>query len=324
MRRRIDISTQELKIKLYTSIGSLSRTLTKLVSLTLVKERYTPFYTLDFSFFTDDTMYTYICDISKIQLLYGNTSIFYGRTGQLKLTKESGRLILKGNAISYTKTLATSDAVPGMMLNCKLADIAAANAQMPSVTYQNVSDSASYIYVKESDTIWDAITALSIKLYENYPYITGENTVKIKKLGQAALSYTSDTVREVFTGENFSNAVSKIYMQGTGGEYDYSLEDSEAIRRGIIRERYIPLDRQWLGSPTLGMKHKMLFSRRGGIYYGFTYAGFKNEQLCDNLSFSCSGLSYSGEVSKLILRADKKGIFTTILSYNDGYTRITQ
>ena len=318
------MNTDAFKLMIYTSMGAIGGTFLRPISFTLTKERYTPFFTLDFVFDADDYAHVSVIDIAKVELLFGDLSIFYGRTAGIRLSLQSGRPLISGKAYGFTKTLATSDAVPGMMFDCTLADLAAANTVMPNVSYQQASDSASYIYVKESDTIWSAIAALSIKLYENYPYITAQNTVNIKKEGQASLDYTDEKVTEIFSGNSFNNAVSKIYMQGTQGTYDYSCTDSEVIRRGIRRDRYIPLDRQWLSDPEMGLKHKMYFSRRGGAFRGFTYQGFKNEQLCDSLSFSCAGTRYSGEVSKLTVKGDRKGVFTTVISYHDGYSLIGQ
>ena len=295
---------------------------TRIISLTLTKERYTPFFTLEFT--ADGIWHEGLDtkDLTTVTLTYGQTDIFFGRTAGISHKKTAGRDIVSGRAFGFTKALSTSDALPGMMFDCTLADIAAANPTMPNVGYQQISDSASYIYVKESDTVWTAIAALSIKLYEQYPYITGMNRVNIKKLGQTQRDYSSELITAEIDGNNFNNAVSCIHMQGTQGTYDYQYTDTEATRRGIMRERYIPLDRQWLSSPTLGLKHKMYFSRRGGVYKGFTYEGFKNEQLCDTVSINSGSLSYSGEVSKLILHADKRGVFTTVISYDDGYSEI--
>lgn len=312
------------KLLAYLPNDSLAGVLTVPVALTLTKERYTPFFTLDFTFLASSQQSIPVGDTVSVRLMYGSTGIFFGRAASLKLTEQSGSRLYTGRAFGFTKTLGTSDAVPGMIFDCTLSSLAQANVIMPNVNYQQVSDEAPYIYVKESDTIWSAIAALSIKLYENYPYTVGENTVYIKKTGQAEIDYSNERITEMSSGISFANAVSKIYMQGTEGTYEFSATDREAVRRGIIRERYIPLDRQWLSSPETGLKHKMYFARRGGIYRSFTYQGFKNEQLCDTVSFSCGEEQYTGEVSKLILRADRRGIFTTITSYDDGYSQITQ
>ena len=311
----------EFTLIFYDPADTQAARLERAVSLTLTRERYTPFYTLEYSFIADDHGAD-INDFVSVRLMYGSTSIFYGRAASLRMTRRAGSDIISGRAFSFTKTLSTCDAVPGMMFDCTLADIIANNASMPNISLQQVSDSASYIFVKESDTVWSAIAALSVKLFEGYPFITGENTVNIKKIGGSPHSYVGDPVTEVFSGENMANAVSKIYMQGTQGTYEFSATDREAVRRGIIRERFIPLDRQWLSSPETGLKHKMYFARRGGIYTGFTYRGFKNEQLCDPVSFSHGEFSYSGEVSRLVLHADRRGIFTTVTSYKDGYSDI--
>ena len=303
--------------------GNSAGMFTQLVSLTMTRERYTPFVTLEFAFEISGSAMPNIDDMVSVRLIYDLTGIFFGRTAGVSVKKTGGRTLITGRALSFTKTLGTCDAVPGMMFDCKLSDIVSANTAMPNVIYQQINDAASYIYVKESDTIWTAIAALSVKLYEQYPYITGMNTVNIKKLGQVLRNYASDEITYTVRGNNFNNAVSRINMQDTQGNYSYHYSDSEVIRRGIMRERYIPLDRQWLSSPDLGLKHKMYFARRGGVYRGFTYKGFKNEQLCDGVRYAKGGDSYSGEVSKLILKADKSGVFTTLISYNDGYAAIS-
>ena len=300
--------------------GGSAGMFTDLVSLTLTRERYTPYAVLDFTFEADGPVDTE--GMVSVRLVYENTGIFFGRTAGVSMRKSGGRSFITGRAISFTKTLATSDAIPGIMSDCTLRDIVDSNTYMPYVTYQQVSDRASYIYIKESDTIWKAIAALSIKLFEQYPYITGMNNVNIKKAGQAQHSYTNDRITETIRGNNFNNAVSRINMKGTQDTYDFSYEDSVVTGRGIMSERYIPLDRQWLASPTMGLRHRIYFSRRGGIYRGFTYNGFKNEQICDIVSFSHGSISYTGEVSKLVIRADKRGVFTTVISYEDGYAAI--
>ena len=317
------MSTDSFTIQLKNASGGVISMFQRIVSLTLVKERYTPYFTLEF---TTDAIYHQgfdTKDFTSVKLIYGQNELFFGRASGISLKYTAGRKLLTGRAYGYTKTVATCDAVPGLMSNCTLADIASANTYMPNVSYQQISDSASYIYVKETDTIWDAIAALSIKLYEEYPYITGMNTVNIKKQGQIRRTYNSVNITETINGNNFSNALSRINMQGTQGTYEYHCDDAEAIRRGIMRERYMPLDRQWLSSPSLGLKHKLYFARRGGVYKGFTYEGFRNEKLCDKVEISAAGIEYLGEVSKLILHADKRGVFTTLISYDDGYSSIS-
>lgn len=316
------MSLDEFTLETQTASGASGGTFTRAVSFTLTRERYTPFAVLDFTFDTGTVTDAQAKEIVSVRLKQGPVGIFFGRTAGIAVKKSGGRRLVSGRAVSFTKTLATSDAIPGMMYGCTLSDITSANTQMPNVYYQQISDSANYIYVKQSDTIWSAIAALSIKLYEQYPYITGMNTVYIKKPSLPERDYSDETIVSTTEGNNFNNAVSKIYMQGTQDTYDYYCEDSEVIRRGIIRERYISLDRQWLSSPALGLKHKLYFSRRGGVYRGFTYYGFKNEQLCEGVYYYHGGESYSGEVSKLILRADRRGVFTTVISYDDGYSLI--
>ena len=302
--------------------GASAGMFTDLVSVVMTRERYTPYVTLDFTFDITNCGAINIEDMVSVRLVYELSGIFFGRTAGVSIQKSGTKRLVTGRAVSYTKTVSTCDAVPGMIFNCSLNDIVNQNTTMPNVTYQQVSDTASYIYVKESDTIWLAITALSIKLYEQYPYIKGMNTVNINKTGCATHNYSTSRIVSTIHGNNFSNALSRINMKGTQDTYEYYCNDSEAIRRGIMRERYIPLDRQWLNSPQTGLKHKLYFARRGGVYRGFTYYGFKNEQLCDTVIYSHGSVSYTGEVSKLILKADKKGIFTTVISYDDGYASI--
>ena len=131
----------EFTLIFYAPADTQAARLERAVSLTLTRERYTPFYTLEYSFIADDHGAD-INDFVSVRLMYGSTSIFYGRAASLRMTRRAGSDIISGRAFSFTKTLSTCDAVPGMMFDCTLADIIANNASMPNISLQQVSDSA--------------------------------------------------------------------------------------------------------------------------------------------------------------------------------------
>lgn len=295
--------------------------LTACKDLYLVKERYTPFHSLKISFYCSEYIAANRC--ARVKLTINDTVVFDGRASGMRCTAYAEGYTVSGRGYSYTRSLLTGDAVPGVFYTAGIDTIAQANTALPKVTYQQISDTVNYIYIKETDSIWDAYTALAIKLYENYPYIHDTNTVFIKKESQGRFTYNDEKITGVFIGEDFKNAISKISMQDIDGNYTYTREDSGVISRGIISERFIPLDRQWLSSPQMGLKHKMYYSKRGSIFRGFSYIGYKGEQICDWVTFSSSGVSFTGEVCKLEVRADKNGIRTTITSYSDGYCPVT-
>ncbi|MBR1750965.1 MAG: hypothetical protein IJ740_08835 [Ruminococcus sp.] len=317
----MSITRYDTMLKLYDDTDyHVFKSISHGLTFTVTRERYTPFHTAVFSFAADDGFDT--SGIMEVSIHYKDEMIFFGRADSLRVTRQSGRVIVSGRASGFTKGLSVCAAEPEILYNCSLTTLFARTPLMPHVTHQAISDTVNYIFIKENDTVWSAIAALSLKLGDEYPFIRGKNSVYIKKENLDSFDYRDDTIVSFFNGENYTNAVSKIYMKGTQDTYDYSYSDAEALARGIIRERYIPLDRQWLSDPEKGLMHKMYFSRRGCVYRGFTYAGHRFENLCDRVRFSFGGSAYWGEADRIVIKGDQSGVFTTITSYHDGYARI--
>ncbi|MBR1663458.1 MAG: hypothetical protein IJ696_03925 [Ruminococcus sp.] len=299
----------------------VTHTLTKCISFTVTKERYTPFHKASFTFIADEETDTSV--IREVSILYGDRTLFYGRAEELSFSHTPGKMVITGRASGFTKGLSTCAAEPGIIFNCTIAQLFSRFPYMAHIGYTATEDVMNYIFVKENDTLWTSIVNLAQKLYDEYPFIRGTNMVTIKKENLSSFDYRDETIVNRFSGENFTGAVSAIHMKGTEDTYDYHYTDAEVTARGIIRERYIPLDRQWLNDPETGLRHKMYFSRRGGIYRGFVYAGHRNEELCDRVRFSYGGSAYWAEADKIVIKGDAKGVFTTIVNYDDGYAKIS-
>ena len=312
---------ESIRAYLYDSSDIPIAELSVCTSMVLIKERYTPFHSLKVSFLSGVMINAESC--ARIRLSIGGEYVFDGRTSGVSCKESAEGFVLSGRAYSYTRSLIVGEAVPGMFYQAGINSIKNANTPLPKVNYQQNGDTANYIYIKETDTIWDAYTALAVKLYQSYPYIHGENTVYIKKADMAEFDLSGEVITGLIRGENYKNSISKISMQNTEGQYEYTREDSAVKARGIVSERFIPLDRQWLSSVQAGLEAKLKYAKRGCEYRGLTYIGYSGEQICDVITFTRGSESFTGEADRIEIRADSKGIRTTVICYNDGYCSVS-
>ena len=126
----------------------------------------------------------------------------------------------------------------------------------------------------------------------------------------------------ISTGRSFNtkNILSALYMQDLSGDYTTTASDNLAGSLGIVREKYLPLDQQWLHDEEQGLKMRLAYSRRACRTFHMTYVDYHGEDLTDNVLISGAGqLSTQISVSEIRIEVSPIGIMTTLYQYYDGF-----
>lgn len=238
-------------------------------------------------------------DILEIKLTAGGRLIHHGYAGYIRTENIHGRVELSFISPAWSRLLSQNEPVPGLNYGVDLAGLLAANVTIPNVTCESGTDTVNYIYVREHSTIWDAVTAYSKKAYGSFPYIGGTNEVRVRPTAGRTFTYAAGQVITIGRTVDRRVMLSKAYMAGADGEYSYSWTNAQAVSDGIVRERYYPLDRQWLGSPEDGPKFRVEVSARR---YRSTYirlTGYRGEDIFDSFSVRAGGEHLSSLIGGL-------------------------
>lgn len=300
---------------LYSATDTSSFNVDKCVSLSFQKERYTPYSYVSGVFITDENL-PYM---AKIRLFLNNVAVHYGPVDKYEFFTEGGVNYVKFSSRGFSMGLSQNQPKPGMNLNVNLSSLIESNITVPNVSYQQDTEVENYIFVKENSSLWDAIVALGQKSCGEYPYIYGENTVRLTKLGNSSQYTNLSNAPTIKAGSGMSllNVVSNYHMKDTEDEYSYNYASERASKYEIVRHKYISLDRQWLSSPENGLSHKAKFSQKGIQYDFIKLSGIYFFDLRENVIYRDLGLK---EVSKIHISGNKNGFTTQLWFYNDEYT----
>ena len=299
-------------VTLYLHSATKVYSLTKCVSLSYEKERYTPYTTASGIFVCTQTPE----EIYKLSIVVDGVSIHYGPVDSYEFYREKGLSLVRFSSRGFSMGLSQNQPLPGMNFNVNLQSLIDANVTVPHVTCQQDTAVANYIFVKESSSLWDAIVALCQKVEGTYPYISGQNTVMFSKPSESALDLSGEKVVKSGNGVHLTNVISHYHMKDTEDAYSFNYTNQVASDFEIVRHKYINLDRQWLSDPDSGLMHKGYFSGKGIKYTFRKFAGFHFADLCRKVKLSSS---VTKEVSKIRLEYTKKGFFTTLWFYDDDY-----
>ena len=196
-----------------------------------------------------------------------------------------------------------------------------ARCGVPGVSYQADTQTVNYIYINDKTTAWEALRVYSEKAYGTTPYIYLNNTVRCTPpANRASRNYSAERITGMVSGVRLGNLLSDVYSSGTSGSYDYHSESSYASDRHIKRRKYYAMDSEWLYDLSRQPQFYLDYSQRGRQYVGFTYEGFKGEELCDIVNLSKSGTVINlKECSRIAVSGSAKGIFTELRCYEDEY-----
>ncbi len=262
----------------------------------------------------------YDLDGASVVYCYVNgRNVHCGMIDQLEKKFENGCWNNYFKSRGFTALLGQNEPVPGMNYSMTLDKLGKINTSIPNVSYQSGTSTVNYIYVKEHSTIWDAITAYSMKAYSRQPFISGTNTVKVYPSSTTLRNYDGQKIVNAGTFADRRTMLSTVYMADADGSYSNTLSNQPAIDMKIIREKYYSLDKQWLSSPESGLNLKLMISNRRYSGSFFTYVGYLGEELYDLATVSNDKLSLTRKNIKVIeINVKDCTVFTTLEFFDDG------
>ncbi len=301
-------------LKLHFKDGTALET-DRIVNFRCVKERYTPYSTLSASAETECNR----SDVVKVDFSVDGKLVHSGITDLLSVTRSEGRSLLKITSRGFASMLAQNEIQPGVLTMISLNELMSNYMTIPNVTWQNSDETVRYIYIKDHDSQWTAVTCLALTLHETYPYISGVNEIRLTP-AENSLAVTPKKIIEEGIRGDCSRMVSDYHMKDVNGNYTFHYSDGFAEERGIVRHKYIPYDRQYIALDDMGLQYKLNFTERGCNAAFLTYLGYSGEELRDKVVFSDGT---TREISAIeICGNTKRGIFTKLICYFDRYCNI--
>mgnify|MGYP003293943845 FL=1 len=301
-------------LKLHFKNGTILE-IDKVVTFCCSKERYTPYSTLTVTAETECSD----AAIVKIDFSVEGKLVHSGIMDSLSVVKSEGRSLLKITSRSFSSMLAQNEIAPGTLTAMSLNKLMSQYMIIPNVTWQSSDATVRYIYVKEHDSQWTAVTCLGLSLHETYPYIGAVNEIRLTPADNPLVVTPQKIFEEGIRGD-YSRMVSNYHMKDVNGSYSYHYTDGFAEERGIIRHKYIPYDRQYIALDDLGLQFKLNFTERGSNAYFVSYLGYDGEEIRDKVMLSDGAVR---EISAIdICGSAKRGIFTKLICYFDRYCNI--
>lgn len=299
--------------------GGTSVSTDSIVSMKLEKERYTPYIRLSGTALVSEAL----SEVVSISLYNGDNELHFGSADIVEYTESYGKKQVVFSSKSFTGALGMNQLTPGMYSGVTLEDLLKSSIVLPNVSYENVTKTINYVYIKDNDSMWDAAVAFARKYDGDYPYISGTNTVRVTRdTSKSELSLTSKQIVSASFGQDTTRRLSHLHMRDVDGNYNtYSLTNSGAVSADIIRHKHIGFDRQWLSEPTEALQSRMDFADRGRSYIKVKYIGSSGEELRQKASFSAGGFSVSSkEICRIELSFSGGVTYTTLWFYGDAYS----
>ena len=284
----------------------------RLVGFRCVRERYTPYSSLTVTAEAECAK----SDIVKVDLYVYGRLIHSGTMDNLTVSVSGGRNLLKLTSRGFSAMLSQNEIAPGVLTSVSLNSLMLTHMTVPNITWEDNGDTVRYIYIKEHDSQWAAIVCMGLALKEDYPYVGGTNDVRLSAPSSPMTVSPPELFEEGVTG-SYSRVVSDFYMKDVNDSYSYHYTDGFAAARGIRRCKFIPFDRQFIGLDHFGLEYKLRYTERGCTARFAVYPGYNGEELRDRFVFPDGE---QREISSVeVCGNSKKGVFTKITCYSDGY-----
>lgn len=287
------------------------------VSFNFEKEMYTPYTKATGLFYSSASSNPSVNDVKTVVLSINGAVRHIGLPDNVRIIYKNGFRLISFSSRGYTLLLGQNEPFPKINSNVNLSSLIFNNITSTHITCEVNTPVINYIYVKEKSTIWDAVTAYSIKAVSNYPFISGTNKVMVNYGSTNTFNYSDVDIIDKQYDLNTSLLLSDVNMADLEGEYTTSKTDTNATSIDIAREKYYLLDRQWLYSPETGLKAKLDYADRGIKTEAFSYIGTMGEDLMDRI-VGCP-ISYGMRINALKIYGNSRGVFTKLICYNDKY-----
>lgn len=299
--------------------GEESKTI-RVLNFSFEKESYMPYTKLSMTFSANEALFNSFdspFDYSYVMFYLDDECVHKGIIDDFKLTDESGVKIGVLKSRGFTSLLLDNHYEPGMHTNISIDNLIDCY-NLPFVKHEPSTDT-SYIYVKPNSSMWDAVVNLSYKLYGTYPYIKGQNMVKMT-IDAPEKTFEFDDSKIFFKGSeiNTRRLVSDFHMTDIDDTYgNFYHENIQAKQKKIIRNRYFDLDQRFLYEPEKALHFRNAMQSRAWKRYFIAYNGTNKEDLFDAVSF---GNIVNGRIRAIKVTGDKNGIRTELSVYEDLFT----
>ena len=287
----------------------------KLLSFTFRKNAYLPYTLLNARISAISENFE---NSAEIFMYIGEKLIHHGLIDSLKTIYSGGGRTVSVVSRGFTSLLCQNQIEPGLKTNITFNQLMDGYYTLPYVTHEDNSAQSGYIYVSGKNTMWDGVVNLSYKFCGTYPYIRGTNCVRITPVGDPAVfSYSGDQLLSQGFSMNGRRLISHFHMADMSGEYGkYVLEDTEVEQYGIIRHRYIEMDKEFLYDPESALEFRSKIASRGKKEFFCSYSGYNGEDLSDVVSF---GSINSERIEGIEIKGTARGIVTELSVYHDKF-----
>ncbi len=290
-----------------------SEEITDVLEFSFVKEVYTPYTEMTVTFAANNIS---PADAKRVELWVNGHKIHNGFIDTFRLVRENG--IRKGYIRSrgFTAQYTENQLVPGLYTNVSLDSLMSDYVTVPYVTHES-NTSESYIFVKTGSNIWDGIVNVVYKVTGKYPYIRDTNCIMFSRSASAkVVDYTNANLLSEGTESDTRRAASFFSMADINGQYgSYTVSESMATDRNIVRERYFELDRRFLYAPQEAVEFRDKMSVRGIQNRFVSYCGYDGEDLLDVARFG----EDTKDITSVRITGKSSGIFTTVGIYSDKF-----
>ena len=291
----------------------------RIASFSLKQEIYTPYTQLSVVGYASISLDT-LKDVFRVRMELNGQEVHCGTVEQLRMTRENGAVRFHVVSKGMTAMLLQNQLAPKLYTGMSLDRLMTEFHTLPSqITWERSTDTSNYLFVKEGCSMWDGIANLTYKLHQRYPFIRGANEVRMNLPTQyTSFHFSESTVVGVGIGLVHSRMIRDFYMADTDGSYDNFHEtDSKAQSLGIVRSRYLPLDRQYLYDPQQALTFRRKFAARGRQYFFVNANGILSASLGDRIS-------YENDISNAVITGvqitgGKNGIRTHLEAYEDEF-----
>lgn len=296
-------------------INGTQLTEVRLLSFTFRKNAYLPYTLLNARLCAVSEDFE---NSSEIFFYIGNKLVHHGLIDTLKESYSGGSRIVSLVSRGFTSLLCQNQIEPGMKPNITFNQLMDGYYTLPYVTHEDNSTQTGYIYVSGRSTMWEGVVSLSFKFCGTYPYIRGDNCVRITPVSDPAVfSYSNDQLIARGFAMNGRRLISNFHMADMGGEYGtYELEDAEVISYGIVRHKYSELNREFLYDPESALEFDDKITSRMHKVFFCRYSGYNGEDLSDIVSF---GSISSERIEGIEVKGTSRGIVTEISVYHDKF-----
>lgn len=257
-------------------------------------------------------------DIIDAELSINDTLIHKGMICTCKIDIKHGVNFISIFSKGYTYALTKTQLKEQIVYNVLPQDIIALDPDIKNVTCITDYRLVDYVHIAEKSSVWNAICSLSNKATQNYPYIRYPNEVAMIGTGNFAFhQIPENSIVSACKCNDYSESISKITMDNViDTEPDYNVISQYALDHNISIHKYMKYNDEWLTCPLENLQLYIDSKSAKGSFISLTHKGFDSEDLYDSLYVeNLSILNTCVDINEIEIIANKKGLFTTLITY---------